>query len=563
MENERQITYLETDRILPHRANGRQAVVIDSTAGIILKVGKVAKVVAWMDQENLKPAKGKGDMSAGVIMPGLTGAHDHLGSDAYDAVLRPVRLDGIGQKRELLQTIWEYADDNQDLPWIIGRGYDTTKIDLKDSDLNEVLPDRPAIVFDPSNHGAILNSMAQEFLNQQILNLQISRRSIPGSSLNGRITEEYVHLAMIAPRGTVTTDDLAEAFGTVVQSRVVRGVTTLHDMDLRSIKEAKATLLARRNWRKHGVDFPITRSYLSPHPGPKPWEELIKLREKGRISKEDLSRLGIKLYADGSFGSHSAYLAEPYIDNGGKGTITASEQQIREAFLGALEAGLSEIAVHAIGDRAIKRSLRAAQEWLHLSAGQDDTRFRIEHFELPTPFNETLAEAKRLGIWAVLQPNFLLDYNYRDRLGKRVKQISPHRAILEAGIPMMFGTDRMPQSDLFAIWCAVHALYDCQKLTLEEAIDIYTRMPALYEGDNRGEIVEGATADLIVADANFVKIMNKESDLLKNRLQGKAAQEQIDDTIARLDSTIRKVYKDGQVMYNRLETQVLETAVTA
>jgi len=164
--------------------------------------------------------------------------------------------------------------------------------------------------------------------------------------------------------------------------------------------------------------------------------------------------------------------------------------------------GLNQLAIHAIGDKGIQQAVELAQHWVHLAEqGKfDPTKMRIEHFELPTPLDKVLSKTKNLGIWVTPQPNFLLDYVYEDRLGERVKLLCPHQKILDYKVPMMFGTDGMPNSMLYAVWSATHAPEAKQRIKFEDALFAATQAVGQYEGNIRGTLKEGAPADIIVAD---------------------------------------------------------------
>ncbi|MCJ2555440.1 MAG: amidohydrolase family protein, partial [Candidatus Thermoplasmatota archaeon] len=133
-------------------------------------------------------------------------------------------------------------------------------------------------------------------------------------------------------------------------------------------------------------------------------------------------------------------------------------------------------------------------------------RHRIEHLELPT--EEDLREARRLGLVASMQPNFVGQWSrpggmYEDRLGpERLKGNNPFRRILDMGIPLAFGSDNMPLSPLYGVHWAVNAPFEAQRLTVEEALRAYTLGSAYASGEEalKGSLDPGKLADLVVLE---------------------------------------------------------------
>lgn len=111
---------------------------------------------------------------------------------------------------------------------------------------------------------------------------------------------------------------------------------------------------------------------------------------------------------------------------------------------------------------------------------------------------------------------------------------------------MMFGTDRMPASPLFAIWCAINALFTEQRLDFETALHYFTATAAEFEDDNRGTIAPGQKADLIVAEPNLTKALGTNQNLLVRRLQASAVASELKEVEATLHGTVRQVFSSGK-----------------
>jgi predicted amidohydrolase YtcJ len=150
----------------------------------------------------------------------------------------------------------------------------------------------------------------------------------------------------------------------------------------------------------------------------------------------DLRIVGIKVICDGIIDACTAYLSQPYAPVGSPLPIWAPEYLqpvVKEA-----DAGSLQIALHAIGDRAIKMAIDAIEK-----NGTPGWRHRIEHIELASP-----EDAKRLGdlgLTASIQPvhadpSVLTEWPRL--LGEdRCQRAFAYREFADAGALMAIGSD--------------------------------------------------------------------------------------------------------------------------
>jgi predicted amidohydrolase YtcJ len=129
-----------------------------------------------------------------------------------------------------------------------------------------------------------------------------------------------------------------------------------------------------------------------------------------RVREMGFERIGGDYFLDGSFGTHTAWMQEPYEapPPGGsseRGLAYRSDDELSDFFLEAQNAGL-QVGVHAIGDAAIEQAI-AAWERVADKFGVEEVRrrhHRIEHFECAS--DDHIARAARLGLAASVQPAF-------------------------------------------------------------------------------------------------------------------------------------------------------------
>jgi predicted amidohydrolase YtcJ len=484
-------------------------------------------------------------MSERLVLPAITDAHDHVIADAYSGVLRDPSLDRITSKDEALAQIQaECLQRNLD-------GYEgvvlfrkAIEMGITAEELDAVSQGLSIVLLEPSNHGGVANSSVLS----QVRAFAEGKKLRGSIADDGHVSEHYATVAKNMAFSSVEDEELARSLEAVLASRVASGISYVHDMGVRSGRDLKVIAELKRKWESERREpFPITRGYIM-HLGEiaaDPVEEIQARLESGELTKDDLSWIGIKFLADGTLGSHSAHLTEDYTDlepdvEFPRGFSTMEIESATDVMKRAADLGIREVAVHAIGDQAIYDSLELAERWQGIAGEQgfDGTRFRIEHFELPLPADDVMKRIKDMGTWVGPQPNFLTDYGYVDRLGEeRIAAISPHRTIHEAGVNTMYGTDRMPASPLFAIWCAMNALYANQKLSFDEAIQYFTETPAAFEGRT--------TKETVVFDARLHELLRDPRNdhegiaLLERAKRGDNVNADIKQLVAELHATAR------------------------
>ena len=230
---------------------------------------------------------------------------------------------------------------------------------------------------------------------------------------------------------------------------------------------------------------------------------------------------GFKIFADGTFGSCTACMRDPFCDRPGeRGFLTLPEDEIFARMRAAHDAGL-QVCVHAIGDAAVERCVDLYERLLTESP-RDDHRHRIEHASLADP--ALIARIARLGIAISTQPLFIHSEKtwLERRLGaERARHVYPLRAFADAGVLVGGASDAPVESTdvLHALACCVtrEGFVPEQGLSAEEALALFTRDAARvqFEEHEKGTLAPGKRADLVVLDASPLAVAPSEIGALR------------------------------------------------
>jgi predicted amidohydrolase YtcJ len=225
---------------------------------------------------------------------------------------------------------------------------------------------------------------------------------------------------------------------------------------------------------------------------------------------------GMKLFSDGTFGSCTASMQEPFSDRPDtRGFLTLGPEELYRRMQSAHTAGL-QLAIHAIGDAANRLCIDLYARLL-AEHPRSNSRHRLEHASLLD--REMIADLARLGVVVSTQPLFIHSEKgwLRERIGaERAKRVYPYRWIVEGGVKLAGASDAPVESPdvLHAIQCCVtrEGFEPEQCLTPQQAIRMYTLDAAFaqFEEAEKGSITPGKRADLVVLSANPASVPPEE-----------------------------------------------------
>ncbi|WP_226005284.1 amidohydrolase [Natrinema salinisoli] len=440
-----------------------------------------------------------------VVLPGFIDAHTHM--EQLGQHLVHADLSSADSAAECVQSLREHAADEPDRGWILGFGYDDSawpdaqSSPLTRAQLDRVSEDRPVVAMRVDLHTASLNSVALETLADALPEGDLKQE-------DGEPTGVAVEDAAEAVRKRLTADreEMRDVLAAAGEYAVEHGVTGVHD----KVRGSVAPRVYRELAAEGDLPLRVRIDYWSDH-----LEALVEVGLGTNDGDERVQTGAIKSFSDGSFGSRTAKLREPYADFDADGDTDADDSDeaidgcgqwvVEPDDLAALveraDGDGYQLCVHAIGDEAIEETLSA----LESTADPGGSRHRIEHAELAT--DDHLERMADVGIVASMQPNFHRWADdgglYDRRLGEdRRRRTNRFRRVLEASVPLAFGSDCMPLDPLLGIHHAVNAPTETQQLSVTEALRAYTRGAAYagFDDDRLGALEPGNRGDLVILE---------------------------------------------------------------
>lgn len=517
-------------RILTMDTGNPAAEALAIANGEILAVGTIAEIERFRGS-----ATQVIDAGGNSVLPGFVEAHMHLFGGA--AELDSLHLSGIHGFDALREAVRTYAAATPDTPLLVAAGADYTILSAEEPvtrhHLDRIIPDRPFIMSAPDHHTMWANTIALEragILGGRTVGAGNEIVMGPDGLATGELREGEAFVPVMALAGPSrvrlglstggepdpwpSDAELAKDRETLKRGLAWcarHGITSIQNMDgnlyqlqLLAEIEAEGALLCRTQIPFHFKNF-MSVDILS---------KASMMAETYR--SEWLSSGMVKVFMDGVLDSWTAVMIEPYADRPGwVGEPLFSQSQFNELAVEADRRGL-QIAVHAIGDGAVRSVLdgyAAAQR----ANGVRDSRHRVEHIEVVA--GEDVPRFAEMGVIASMQPphppgsmGLPLEPTV-SRIGKERWALSyAWRTLKNAGAHVVFASDWpvSPIDPIAGIQAAMlrkpwaDGLPD-QHFSLHEAIAAYT-VEGAYAGfmeHRKGRLKPGFLADLVVLSGDI------------------------------------------------------------
>jgi predicted amidohydrolase YtcJ/peroxiredoxin len=453
------------------------------------------------------------DLHKAFVMAGFNDAHIHLASGGFEKL--NVDLVGVSSIEEMKERIAAHVSAAAPGEWIRGRGWDHTKwkqqILPTRQGLDDVTGDHPAIFTRVDGHIAVANSAALK-----VAHVTKETPDPEGGKIDRDTSGEPTGIlregAGDAVYSAIPKPSLAErrkAVELALAEAARWGLTSVQD------NSGWDDFLVYEDLEHEGKLTVRITEWL-------PFDASLETLERQRShhdANDPMLHTGmLKGFLDGSLGSRTAALLQPYSDDPGNSGLPQYDQGTLNNMTEERVAAGFQIGFHAIGDRALEMALDAFEE-VEKKEGLRDFRFRIEHAQVTTP--EQIHRFREAWMTASMQPNHLLtDMNWAvARIGTdRASTSYAWKSFLNAGVPLAFGTDYPvePLTPFRGLYAAVtrknetgtKEYFPQEKLTVEEAIAAYTTGAAYAEfaESKKGRLLPGYLADFVVLDRDITQI---------------------------------------------------------
>ena len=480
----------------------------------ILFAGSAQQAGEIASREGLDPTVV--DLQGRALLPGFIDGHMHPLPMIFFAL--GCNLDnarGLGEVRQRLEAQRDTLAPDE---WLFAVQFENNKLasgeELTRRELTDWFPDVPVLVYARDGHSVILNDAALACLPGPDEMIEVEGGSI-GRFEDGTLDGRFYEKAIGIPMGNLPAPSIERMVGAaqgVFASLTRAGITSLGVM-LQSDEEGPGGSYSENEYRViEGVRGLIPQSIYSIVIG-KTLDGLNALIDGAMNDPANATNArAFKIFADGTFGSCTACMTEPYADRTcTHGYMTLGEDEIYRRMEHAHCAGY-QICIHAVGDRGIENCVRLFERLLE-EHPRDDHRHRIEHASIAD--RELVERIARAGLHICTQPLFIRSERawLPTRLGEeRAGRAYPFRDYIDAGINLAFSSDA-PIEDpdvIAALDFAVNrgGFHPEQGVTVKEALRAYTVNAARlqFEEDRKGSIEAGKLADFVVLDRDPLAI---------------------------------------------------------
>jgi predicted amidohydrolase YtcJ len=446
------------------------------------------------------------DLENNFVIPGFNDAHIHIWK-VGNMITHMLDLRGVPSIKKMLTLIQEYADNNSQLSWIQGRGFNEADLLEKrmptKADLDTLNISKPICLTRTCAHQIVVNEFAM-----RAAGIQNDTKVPAGGEMkldadgnpNGHFTETAIGL-ILSKIPKYTAAELRAMILAAQEQFISYGITAATDpavdrdlLEVYKQMDAAGELKIRIN----AVPIRVPDGANKVYPNPE------------HYYSDHLVVNTVKFFADGGISGKTAALTQPYLNTNEQGVLRLEKNTFHELALESQTAGF-QIATHAIGDAAVKMVIDVYSEIA--ATNHQQLRHRIEHLGLPDA--DDLERMYQHQITAVMQPIFIkeLGNNFILYVPEHfLNRLYPLRSVLDYGIVLALSTDAPVVKNyhpLTNISAAVKrktnsgkTLAEPQQINLDEAIYAYTMGSAIAGNcaDTLGSISKHKFADFIVLD---------------------------------------------------------------
>ena len=465
------------------------------------------------------------NLKGSTLLPGFIDSHLH--PITYLFFLFNLDLKNVKGLKELKEKLRDSVEDKLTDELLLG--LNLKEEEFKDPKervlptrwfLDKACPNHPVFLLRYDGHIGIANTKALELAGITV-DTEVPEGGEIRKNENGEITGVLSELATSLVLSKISMPNSA-----IINSVAEKGFKILASKGLTSLQGVIQAQAGAEMGDSGAFELPVLKSIMDIIP--QNWYSLIYTKNPKKLKRlkkapldggrEDSKfKVGcLKLFADGTYGSGTALMHEPFSDQPDKtGFLVVKESELYEIMKVGHNLGF-QIGIHTIGDKGNRLVVDLYKKLLS-EFPKEDHRHRIEHASSLTP--DVIQDMKGLSLIASCQPPFInSEYKWLPkRLGQeRCKHAYPMKSLLDAGIIIASGSD-CPVEDPDVIM-GLHALVtrngfvpeEC--ISIEDALKTYTinGAYAAFEENIKGSISVGKLADLVILDSNPLDVPKEE-----------------------------------------------------
>ena len=443
------------------------------------------------------------DVGGRVVIPGFNDAHFHHTPDPRASVLPFSSMEPSWD--EVLDQVAAAVKEAPKGTWILGTHGISVVNDPRATrfDLDRIAPDHPVRLFPYFGHGTVLNTRAMIALAMSEQEPDPLGGCCERVENSKRITGKLFGYAQWGPwrklAQMASEADVIRSAQQLAEQAVRFGITSLQVMSLLpASRYVPALNRAKLPIRIRVIRFPPTGADS---------RHVSDGRDLSEQSQPDsgVTFSGIKWLLDGTPLERRAALRTEYRDREGwSGQFYLPEQEMRAMLRESIEDD-DQLLVHAVGDRTAESFLSAMESQVR-NVDWKPRRVRIEHGDGLLP--DLIPRARDFGVIVVQNPSH---FAFRDIFAERYGEpfaYSPARSLIEAGIPFALGSDGPLNPYLNLMFAVMHPARPSEAITIEQAIEAYTRGSAFaeFQENEKGMIAPGKVADLAVLSQDIFTV---------------------------------------------------------
>ncbi|WP_040835839.1 amidohydrolase, partial [Nocardia brevicatena] len=403
-------------------------------------------IVVWLGADRvgraLHPDAEVVDLDGAFVAPAFV--EPHLHTTALGMQLTGLDLTGARSVAHCLELVAEFAATHPGAV-VTGDGWDETRWPERRPPTVEEIDTaagrgRPVYLSRVDGHSAVVSTA--------LLDVVPELTAADGYRRGAPVRAQAHHRVRATVRTMLTREQRDTARRAALDLAAARGVVAVHECagpDIAGADDARELLEF-----EHGVQ---RRVY---------WGQAVRTADEARSLLDELGAhaLGGDLFVDGSLGSRTAWLRDPYTDHTGTGTGYLDVDDIAAHVRACTEAGV-QAGFHVIGDAAMDALVTGLGRVVAELGGPAVAALghRVEHAALVDA--DQIEALAAWGVIASIQPAFDAawggpDGMYAERLGAaRATTAHPFAPLAAAGVSLAIGSDA-PVTALDP-WAAVRA----------------------------------------------------------------------------------------------------------